>query len=69
VSNIQIYHISRGYRKATVWLGGRMTKSRVGVFTCTPFKILNRYGKYQAICRFLQDMKIVCPCYREKDPK
>ncbi len=55
MKTLQIYKISPGYRKVTVWSGSKMTHSRVAIMTRTPGPGLTRKQRHMEIARWLYD--------------
>ena len=61
----RIYHISRGYRKATCWQSNS-TGRRVSVSTTTPVKKLSRKQRYETIYAWLlKQFDIIGPAYHK----
>lgn len=64
----QIYHISRGYRKATIWMA--LEHRRCAIVTIRPdADQKTRRARYEAIAEGLKDEGITAPPYEEKDAR
>ena len=60
---IKGYKISANYTQVKIWEFND-DHQLVGTFTCIPFKVLTRYGKYVVIADRLRKERIKCPVYK-----